>query len=101
MSKSGTTASFVYNAEGLRVRKTVNGTVTNYILHGKNIVHMTQGSNTLHFLYAPRFPVGEARVSGSNPKDCVPSASRCSALLRRPESPRHCAVQRDEVCLHS
>ena len=101
MSKSGTTASFVYNAEGLRVRKTVNGTVTNYILHGKNIVHMTQGSNTLHFLYAPRFPVGEARVSGSNPKDCAPSASLRSALLRRPEPPRYCAVQWHEVCLHS
>ena len=49
MSKSGTTASFVYNAEGLRVQKTVNSVVTNYTLHGKNIVHMTQGSNTLHF----------------------------------------------------
>ena len=24
---------------------------TNYILHGKNIVHMTQGSNNLHFFY--------------------------------------------------
>ena len=51
MSKTGTTASFVYNAEGLRVQKTVNNVVTNYTLHGKNIVHMTQGSNTLHFWY--------------------------------------------------
>ena len=49
--KPGITASFVYNAEGLRVRKTVNSVVTNYTLHGKNIVHMTQGSNTLHFWY--------------------------------------------------
>ena len=80
MSKTGTTASFVYNAEGLRVRKTVNNVVTNYTLHGKNIVHMTQGSNTLHFLYAPRFSLREARVSGSNPKECMPSASRCTAL---------------------
>ena len=45
MSKSGTTATFKYNSEGLRVQKTVNGTVTNYTLHGKNTVHMTQGSN--------------------------------------------------------
>ena len=51
MSKSGTTATFKYNSEGLRVQKTVNGTVTNYTLHGKNIVHLTQGSNTLHFWY--------------------------------------------------
>ncbi len=45
------TIVFKYNSEGLRVQKTVNGTVTNYTLHGKNIVHMTQGSNTLHFWY--------------------------------------------------
>ena len=29
MSKTGTTASFVYNAEGLRVRKTVKSIITN------------------------------------------------------------------------
>ena len=101
MSKTGTTASFVYNAEDLRVRKTVNSVVTNYTLHGKNIVHMTQGSNTLHFLYARRFPLREAPVSVGNPQDCTPSASLCSALLRRPEPPRPCAVQRDEICIHS
>ncbi len=37
---------------GLRVQKTATSTgVTKYTLHGKNIVHMTQGSNTLHFFY--------------------------------------------------
>ncbi|MBR0320624.1 MAG: RHS repeat protein, partial [Clostridia bacterium] len=46
-----TDASFVYNENGLRVQKTVNGVVTDYTLHGKNIVHMSQGSNTLHFFY--------------------------------------------------
>ncbi len=51
MSKSGTTASFKYNENGLRVQKTVNGVVTNYTLHGKNIVHMKQGSDNLHFFY--------------------------------------------------
>ena len=51
MSKSGTTANFKYNENGLRIQKTVNGVVTNYILHGKNIVHMTQGSNSMHFFY--------------------------------------------------
>ena len=44
-------ASFIYNENGLRVQKTVNGVVTKYTLHGKNIVHMTQGSNELHFFY--------------------------------------------------
>ncbi len=51
MTKSGTTVAFAYNVDGLRVRKTVNGVATNYILHGKNIVHMTQGTDTLHFWY--------------------------------------------------
>ena len=46
-----TDASFVYNENGLRVQKTVNGVVTKYTLYGKNIVHMTQGSNELHFFY--------------------------------------------------
>ncbi len=30
---------------------TVNGIATKYTLHGKNVVHMTQGSNDLHFFY--------------------------------------------------
>ena len=51
MAKTGTTASFLYNADGLRVRKTVNSVATYYTLHGKNIVHLTQGSNNLHFFY--------------------------------------------------
>ena len=51
MAKSGTTAAYAYNHDGLRIRKTVNGVVTNYTLHGKNVVHMTQGANDLHFRY--------------------------------------------------
>ena len=45
------TAEFVYNADGLRVQKTVNGVVTGYTLHGKNVVHMTKGNDELHFFY--------------------------------------------------
>jgi len=44
-------ASFVYNENGLRVQKTVNGVVTNYTLHGKNVVHMKTGNDELHFFY--------------------------------------------------
>ena len=51
MQKSGVTAEFVYNADGLRVRKMVNGVATKYTLHGKNIVHMTSGTDELHFFY--------------------------------------------------
>ena len=51
MSKSGTTATFLYNADGLRIRKTVGSTVTNYTLYGSNLVHMVRGSTALHFFY--------------------------------------------------
>ena len=51
MQKSGVTVEFVYNADGLRVQKTVNGVATKYTLHGKNIVHMTSGTDELHFFY--------------------------------------------------
>ena len=51
MQKAGVTAEFVYNADGLRVQKTVNGVVTKYTLHGKNVVHMTSGADELHFFY--------------------------------------------------
>ncbi len=51
MQKSGVTAEFVYNADGLRVQKTVNGVATKYTLHGKNIVHITSGTDELHFFY--------------------------------------------------
>ena len=51
MACDATVAEFVYNADGLRVQKTVNGVTTNYTLHGKNIVHMTKGNAELHFWY--------------------------------------------------
>ena len=51
MQKTGVTAEFVYNADGLRVQKTVNGVATKYTLHGKNVVHMTSGADELHFFY--------------------------------------------------
>ena len=40
-------AYFYYNEDGVRLQKTATGTtgVTKYSLHGKNIVHMTNGSN--------------------------------------------------------
>ena len=42
----------IQRVDGLRVKKTATSTgTTEYTLHGKNIVHMTQGSNTLHFYY--------------------------------------------------
>ena len=52
MSKSGEAVSFVYNTDGLRVQKNATSTgTTKYTLHSKNIVHMTGGSNSLHFFH--------------------------------------------------
>ena len=51
MVKTGTNAQFTYDHNGMRIRKIVNGVTTNYTLNGKNVVHMTQGSNDLHFFY--------------------------------------------------
>ncbi len=52
MSKTGETVSFEYNEDGLRTKKTSTSTgITEYTLHGKNIVHMTQGGHELHFYY--------------------------------------------------
>ena len=39
------------NENGLRVQKTINGVATKYTLHGKNVVHMTSGTDELHFFY--------------------------------------------------
>ena len=40
----------------MRLQKTATGTtgVTKYSLHGKNIVHLTNGKNNLHFFYDAR-----------------------------------------------
>ncbi|MBR6841647.1 MAG: RHS repeat-associated core domain-containing protein, partial [Prevotella sp.] len=50
-----TTVSFEYNEDGLRTKKTVTvgqaETVTEYVLHGKNVVHLTRGTDELHFYY--------------------------------------------------
>ena len=105
--------AFTYNHEGLRTRKTrmyysdgdVAYSSTEYTLHGKNIVHMTQGSDSLHFFYAPRFSLAGSAGFGLHPKDCTPSASLRSALLRRAESASNCGMEQRrhcrELCLHS
>ena len=60
MSKNDRTVEFKYNENGLRIQKVLNPDtateeVTNYTLHGKNIVHMTkdngQQHDDLHFFY--------------------------------------------------
>ncbi len=47
--------AFEYNEDGLRTKKTVTvgntTTVTEYVLHGKNVVHLIRGTDTMHFYY--------------------------------------------------
>ena len=63
-----TTVQFEYNEDGLRTKKTVtvgNDTVmTEYVLHGKNIVHMTRGSDNLHFYYDAQGKPAEVIFNG-------------------------------------
>lgn len=64
MVKTGTNAQFTYDHNGLRVKKVVNDVVTNYTLSGKNIIHMTQSSNDLHFFYDAQNKPAMVRFNG-------------------------------------
>ena len=66
MVKTGTNAQFTYDHNGMRIRKVVNGVTTNYTLNGKNIVHMTQGSNDLHFFYDAQGKPAMVRFNGTD-----------------------------------
>ena len=66
-SKDGETVSFVYNEDGLRVQKisTTTGT-TKYTLHGKNIVHLTNGQDEMHFFYDAQGKVAVVEYNGTS-----------------------------------
>ena len=56
---------FEYNEDGLRMKKTATSTgTTECTLHGKNIVHMTRGSDSLHFLYDAQGKPAEVIYNG-------------------------------------
>ncbi len=57
MSKAGTDISYRYDADGLRISKTVNGTTYNYFYLGDQLVELTWGSNKLHFTYDSTGPL--------------------------------------------
>ena len=62
--KSGTNAQFAYDHNGQRVKKTVNGVVTEYTLMGKDIVHLKKGADELHFYYDAQGKPGMIRYNG-------------------------------------
>jgi RHS repeat-associated protein len=45
------TVSYVYDHNGMRVKKIVDGVATEYLLRGSQIIHMTRGDTQLHFYY--------------------------------------------------
>ena len=51
MSKSGVTWSFVYDASGMRTKRTDGTTAYTYIYDGTSLNQMKVGSNTLVFIY--------------------------------------------------
>ena len=51
MSKSGSSITYGYDADGKRISKTVNGTTYNFSYLGDQLTEMTWGSNKLHFTY--------------------------------------------------
>ena len=59
LSKEGLNVSYVYNDEGLRTQKTVNGITTEYYWNGSQLLGQKTGTSRLHFLYDERgLPVG-------------------------------------------
>ena len=54
LSKAGLTASYVYNDEGLRTKKTVNGITTEYYWNGSQLLGQKTGDSYLYFLYDER-----------------------------------------------
>ena len=56
---NGTTSvSYKYNADGMRISKTVGSTTTKYYYVGSQLVGMTQGNDTLYFTYDALGPSG-------------------------------------------
>ena len=54
LSKEGLNVSYVYNDEGLRTQKTVNGVITEYYWNGSQLLGQKTGTSPLHFLYDER-----------------------------------------------
>ena len=78
MSAEGTSVSFKYDHNGMRVQKVVEQSwypeTTRYILHGKNITHMTVDytdwsevphQDELHFFYDERNYPAKVKFNGT------------------------------------
>ena len=72
MSKTGSSITYGYNADGKRISKTVNGTTYNYSYLGDQLTEMTWGSNKLHFIR----PCASSRPAARRRPHCVQTAKR-------------------------
>lgn len=57
---------YYYNSDGRRVKKDVDGTVTQYYLNGDTIVAMKSGNDMIHFTYDPDGNLFSMRLNGVN-----------------------------------
>ena len=48
---NGKNIGYMYDSQGHRVQKTVNGVTTNYLYSGDMLMRQTDGTNTLDFQY--------------------------------------------------
>ena len=51
ITNSGTTNSYLYDANGIRTRKTVGGVTTDYFLNGSTILAEKTGSSVIWYIY--------------------------------------------------
>ena len=51
INKNGIWTYYYYNSDGIRTRKYQNSVYTDYTLHGKQVAHLKQGTDNLHFFY--------------------------------------------------
>ena len=51
LTNGGTTSSYLYNADGIRTRKTVGSVTTDYFLDGSTILAEKTGNNVIWYIY--------------------------------------------------
>ena len=58
-TKGGVTSTYTYNADGIRTKKTVGSTTTEYVLNGSQILAEKRGSIVIRYLYDENgLPIG-------------------------------------------
>ena len=64
-AKGGTTTTYLYDDSGLRTRKTVGSTTTDYLYLGGNLVYQKSGTTEIYFYYDAQGVAGFTYTNGS------------------------------------